>query len=135
VEACTSPGAGWVAKASKPRACEDCNDSNALAHPNSTHCDGSGYDIGNGKVSFDFNCDGKEVPCHDFVKAALNGCMLNPVSGAGCTGSGYLPTSRSGPGVDPYCGSDKWRQCTLSGDPGSLLCVANVVQYNPVTCK
>ena len=136
VDACSSPGAGYVKKSSKPRACEDCNDANKLVHPNSTHCDGAGYPVGGGKVSFDFNCDDKELACHDFKKAAANGCTLDTTGGSvGCSGSGYLKTGRTGSGVDPYCGSDQWLNCQVSGDPGSLICSSSVVLYNPVTCK
>jgi hypothetical protein len=52
-----------------------------------------------------------------------------------CSGSGYLKTARSGPGVDPYCGSDQYRLCQVSGDPGNFLCKSTVSQYNPITCK
>jgi hypothetical protein len=70
------------------------------------------------------------------VKAAANGCKLDTTSGSlGCSGSGYLPTTRTGAGVDPYCGSEQWRQCSLTGDPGNFFCKVEVLQYNPITCK
>ncbi len=132
VTSCTSPGAQWIEAGSKQRACEDCNDANNLVHPFSNHCDGKGYALDNGGVSFDFNCDGNETECGTTQKADPNGCHVSSGGATTCAGSGYLPTKRTGTNQNPYCGSTSYRQCT----PGPGGCAATVHNdYNPVTCK
>ncbi|MEZ4222840.1 MAG: hypothetical protein R3B13_18000 [Polyangiaceae bacterium] len=128
-QSCLSPGAGWILKDSKPRACEDCNDKEEHAFPNSTWCDGIGYTVSGG-VSFDFNCDSKETECGaPSIKAVGAGCVVDPSS---CKGAGYLPTGRTGPNENPYCGSDKFRVCVSSA---ADECKESIQQYNPIVCK
>ncbi len=130
-KACLSPGKGWINKASKARACEDCADDEKLAYPSSTHCDGAGYPVNNG-VSFDFNCDTKETECGGVSVKAKDQCMPNPSGPFGCIGMGYLPTKRTGANQNEYCGSDEFRVCTMTS-PGN--CKGTIQKHNPITCK
>lgn len=134
VQSCDPPGPSWVKAGSKPKACGDCNDENQYAFPGSNNCNHTGYPIDNGKVSFDYNCDGAETECGAYLKATGD-CALDPSSPSKpCKGDGYLPTKRTGPGENPYCGSTDYRVCELSSG-GVSACKATVVQYNPITCK
>jgi hypothetical protein len=75
--------------------------------------------------SFDFDCDGSDesAPTNSPATPAPNNCN----SLLTCQGSGYLPTAplRSGPGVEPRCGSNLRRTCISDG---ALACVADDVE-------
>jgi hypothetical protein len=121
---CTPPdGRAWVLQGG------DCNDSNPDVNPGQTGYFAQGC-IPTGKTgrSFDYDCDGQEIESGASAKAAC------AVSGLTCVGAGYLEASpvRSGPGVDPFCGSDQTVTCTSQ----VLSCVASTPQSaSPITCR
>lgn len=131
---CGKPSGNWVQMGSKPNACEDCFDQNNVVYPGSNHCDHAGY-LTNGGISFDYNCDGNQLACSDFVKAGT--CAPDPGNPGKCTGSGYLKSNIVI--ANPHCGSDKFQNCvgiSLGVDGGSVTtCSASVSTYNPITCK
>jgi hypothetical protein len=121
--ACASPGDGWSAT------CDDCEDGNPLVHPGA-ECQPVGYSrTDGGTVSFDFDCDGQEDECGDFVKAAAECTIGGPLN---CNGSGYLPNPdrTASSSQNPYCGSTAYRNCVSIGVP----CVAQAVTKPAVVC-
>jgi len=84
----------------------------SVSYPEPTHTDG---------ISFDFDCDGTEVPDPtNLTLAPVPNCAGLSVT---CNERGYLPVAsgRNGPGIEPRCGSNLLRQCV----PSQLLgCVA-----------
>jgi hypothetical protein len=120
---CTPPDAGgWVDVGG------DCDDSKAQVNPGQTAYFDHGYvPTGQSTTSFDYNCDARETESGASAKA---GC--HP-AGLSCGGSGYLEASpvRSGPGVDPFCGSDQAVTCSFMG----LSCAAGAPQTaSPIAC-
>ena len=110
VQACSPPSSGtWVTQGG------DCDDSNADVHPGQTQYFTTGYTPpGSSQLSFDYNCDGSET------ESGSNSHLSCHWSGIICVGGGYLPVSpsRSGSGVDNYCGSSQQAGCwpNLSGE-------------------
>lgn len=104
---------GWVAQGG------DCDDSNVDVHPGQTSYFVDGYTkTGSTELSFDFDCSGNESEAGTNAKAYCHIMNLQ------CVGGGYIPATplRSGPGVDPYCGSDQKLNCvgnSLKCDPGA----------------
>jgi hypothetical protein len=109
--ACTPPGANWVTTGG------DCHDGNPQVHPGQTAYFATSYTTTSGVESYDYDCNGAEqeegTPAH-FV----GGC------GALCDNFGYIVKSptRSGTGVNNYCGSTTERECIDNGglNPVSL---------------
>ena len=103
---CTPPGAGWVTVGG------DCDDTNKDVKPGQTAYFHAGYATvpGGAAVSFDYDCSKKEDL--DPAQKKATDCAQIPGS-LECSGSGYLPQSppRAGAGVDPYCGSTRYRFC------------------------
>jgi hypothetical protein len=100
--ACTAPD-GYVSVAG------DCNDENDTVHPDQTEFFGEGYPIpGSGRISFDYDCDGDEVPAPGQALANPQGCQgLLP-----CTGAGYVEAARRNvPGANDHCGSGTVLSC------------------------
>jgi hypothetical protein len=119
----TPPGGHWVT------APGDCDDSNGAVHPAQENFFPEGYTrTGTTSVSFDYDCSGAETEAGNAPKA---GCRLQNLT---CVGAGYLAASspRSGPGVNPFCGSASRVSCSLSG----LNCVASAPQpAEPLACR
>jgi hypothetical protein len=107
------PGPGWVPVAG------DCRDDLVEVFPGQTEFFAVPYDdqpSANG-VSFDYDCNGAESP--EFTEppfGAVPDCA-SLGSAVSCMGSGYLPAEppRSGPGVEPRCGSNLRRDCVVTG--------------------
>ena len=123
-EGCQPPGIGrWVTTAG------DCDDNNEVVHPGQTNFFAQGYaKTGGTGISFDYDCNGRETESGSSPKGNCQVVALN------CVGSGYLVASpaRSGPGVDPYCGSTL--SVTCSG--GALNCKAGApFQTPPIACR
>ena len=123
-ESCRPPGIGrWVTTAG------DCDDNNEVVHPGQTNFFAQGYTkTGGTSVSFDYDCNGHETESGNSPKGSCQVVSLT------CVGSGYLIASppRSGPGVDPYCGSTASVNC--SG--GALNCRASApFQTPPIACR
>jgi hypothetical protein len=98
--ACAPPAPNWVTTGG------DCHDGNPQVFPGQTAYFATSYTNLAGMPSFDYDCNGAEQeegePVH-FV----GGC------GAACDNFGYLIVSptRSGTGIDNYCGSVTMREC------------------------
>jgi hypothetical protein len=111
---------GWVAEGG------DCDDSNSAVHPGQTSYFVDGYTrTGSTELSFDYDCNGNESEAGTNAKAY---CHLMNLQ---CIGGGYIPATplRSGPGVDPYCGSDEKLACvgnSLKCDPGGTYGAATI---------
>jgi hypothetical protein len=100
--ACTAPD-GYVSVAG------DCNDENEAVHPEQPEFFGDGYPTpGSGRISFDYDCDGDEVPAPGQAVANPQGCQgLLP-----CTGAGYVEAARRNvPGANDHCGSRTVLSC------------------------
>jgi hypothetical protein len=97
----------------------DCDDSNPDVHPGQTSYFVTGYvKTGSIEVSFDYDCSGNETEAGSNAKVACQMVNLQ------CQGAGYKVATpfRSGPGVDPFCGSDT-----------KVPCVKNMLQCDPGT--
>lgn len=111
---CSSPGKEWVTKSG------DCNDNDPNVFPGQTKFFTQGYSRQN-TTSFDYDCSGaEEQQSAGFVKAT-NCTVVNQL----CTGTGRLPAQpgRTGPGVDPYCGSTRAVTCAFNNQ---LQCVGTL---------
>jgi hypothetical protein len=112
VISCTPPTNGaWVRRGG------DCDDDNKAVSPKETDYESSSYTTASNATSFDYNCSGVEEPDPTELGAAP---PCNSI--LSCTGSGFAPTMRSGPGVNPLCGSTSKVTCVQ----GTLSCAAVV---------
>lgn len=122
VLSCEAPTSGkWVSKAG------DCNDDNQLVFPAALPYAATGFTPPQGGRSFDYDCSGaeEEDPTQLGAAPACNNALA-------CTGSGFQPTSRSGSGVNPLCGSTTLVTCKKSG----ITCSAAVTQVTDgVRCR
>jgi hypothetical protein len=110
VMSCAPPAkTAWAIKAG------DCDDDNKAVFPKEIDFEASGYTATSNGISFDYDCSNQEEsdPSQLGAAPACN-IILN------CTGSGFANTDRSGPGVNPLCGSKSLVTCTKMG----LSCVA-----------
>ncbi len=101
-------GAGWVPVAG------DCHDGNVQVFPAQQEHFGAPYTTPGGLVSFDYDCNGTETDKNDFTK--LSAC------GGACFAQGvdkYYPL-RSGAGVNPWCGSNRFARCELEQSSGAI---------------
>jgi hypothetical protein len=107
----------------------DCDDSNADVHPKQAAYFATAYvPTGKSTPSFDYDCDGEESESGAAPKLH---CQVVSLS---CVGSGYVEASpvRSGPGVDPFCGSSEKETCGSS----ALSCTAGAPQpAAPIACR
>ncbi len=87
----------------------DCNDDNKSVFPSQTDYFGVPYDTSGSTKSFDYDCSGHEDPDGSQYGAAPT-C---PTVALGCSGDGYIPTMRTGSGVNPLCGSTALRTCKV----------------------
>jgi hypothetical protein len=116
VISCTPPTNGaWV------RLGGDCDDDNKAVSPKETDYESSSYTLASSATSFDYDCSGVEEPDPTQLGAAPACSSI-----LSCTGSGFAPTTRSGPGVNPLCGSTSKVTCTQV----SLSCTAVVTQVS-----
>src|SRR5262249_36499594 len=106
----------------------DCDDSNPSVNPGQSGYFAVGYTpTGQSGESYDYNCDGKETESGTPPKASCKEVSLK------CVGSGYIVATpaRSGPEVDPYCGSDQQVTCATA----SLACQAGpAFSASPIAC-
>ena len=109
VQGCTPP-AGYVA------ASGDCLDSNANVHPGQATYFNTPYTNGAGVASYDYDCSGVETDISEHWPGACD-----PDD---CSAYGYVPTVRSGAGIDPYCGSVSTRRCIETGSSSGPIPVA-----------
>ena len=108
---CVAPGNGWSGMGG------DCRDDLPAVKPfqsgwpNPPQYSDTGYaDPAKPQgISFDYDCNGAETadPSNAFGPVPNCGGLLN------CDGAGYLPVNpaRTGPGIDPRCGSTTIQRC------------------------
>jgi hypothetical protein len=119
---CSDVPEGWASTGG------DCNDRNAEVVPEQTSYFGAGYPAGGNALSFDYDCSGTETADPSQYGAAKTCPGLN--LGA-CSGKGFAPTTRTGAGVNPYCGSTALVECR----PQGLSCVSVVIQTAAKRCR
>jgi len=124
VSACAAPTSGkWVSKGG------DCNDENASVFPQQKAYQSDGYPVSGG-VSFDYDCSGQEQiePSQLGAAPACSGLAL-----LNCAGSGFAKTDRTGPGVNPLCGSRTLVTCAVKD---ALFCEGATTQMaEGVRCR
>jgi hypothetical protein len=113
----------------------DCNDNNALVHPQQAQNPEYFpvlYRKPDGTYSFDYDCSGAEDG--NPSQARLEACGL--LSLALCVGSGYAQGPRSGFGIDPVCSSTTLITCEAVL-ANILVCgqVAQTVVEEPYRCR
>jgi hypothetical protein len=114
----------------------DCRDDLPDVHPEQTVFFPTGYPDPTrpsaGNLSFDYDCDFLEEPEPGSVAAPNCGQLLS------CSGSGYVAASpaRSGPGIDPICGSTGLNVCQSMTLPLlGLTCSAQAVGAAAARCQ
>jgi len=123
VESCDRPAPeGWAEVGG------DCNDDNKTVTPDQTDYFGVPYLTAGNTQSFDYNCKNGEEP-DDSQYGAAPTC---PITTIGCSGTGYVPTARTGPGVNSLCGSTTLRTCQTDAILG---CKAVVTTVAPKRCR
>ena len=116
VTGCTAPANGnWSIAGG------DCDDNQKDVFPKQPTYFGSSYSTSGGNHSFDYDCSGVEEAAPSQPGAAPS---CSSLLGIGCTGTGYVPTTRSGPGVNQLCGSTTKVTCMYTG---LAACTASVV--------
>jgi hypothetical protein len=114
VLACEPPAQGhWTTRAG------DCNDDNVAVSPKEVEFKSSGYTASSAGISFDYDCSTHEDADPSQLGAAPACASLTILN---CAGEGFANTARTGPGVNPLCGSTSLVTCTKSG----LNCVGVV---------
>lgn len=108
----------------------DCNDDDDRVSPEPTPNDyqPSAYTAPSGSESFDYDCSGTEESDPTQLGAAPD-CSLLTLNCAGRRG--YLPTGRSGAGINPLCGSTTVRLCVAA----ALGCSAATESVLPHRCR
>jgi hypothetical protein len=97
----------------------DCNDAGAAAssvHPGQQKYSGTPYQRADNTDSYDYDCSGME-DANPQLQPAPQSCGALQLLLCG-NASGYEPTTRAGPGINPYCGS----QTVLVCIPGLAVC-------------
>jgi hypothetical protein len=122
VTACTAPTSGtWVTQGG------DCDDDNVAVNPGQTSYEPEGYTTSGSTESFDYDCSGGETvdPTQEGTAPACTNILA-------CSGSGFQPTTRTGSGVNPLCGSKKHVTCAS----GTLTCMQVVTEVSEgIRCR
>jgi hypothetical protein len=105
----------------------DCDDDDENVHPKQTTYFDNPHSTSGGIHSFDYDCSGAEEGDPSQVGAAPVCSTLS----LGCTGTGYVKTSRTGPGVNALCGSTVQSTCKVN----VLACNAVLVTVSAYRCK
>jgi hypothetical protein len=119
--ACTRPGGSWATRGG------DCHDADDRVFPGQITFFETGYARANGD-SFDYDCSGSEQPDPAQEGPAPNCAGLAVPD---CSGSGFDSTGRSGPLIDPVCGSTSLVECT----PALLVCGTRTSTTQPKRCR
>jgi hypothetical protein len=124
VSSCSAPTNGkWAPKGG------DCNDNEPHAFPQQNEYLATGYAVSGG-VSFDYDCSGQEQPDPSQLGGAPSCAILALLN---CSGSGYANTNRTGPGVNPLCGSKTLVTCVVKD---ALFCEASSIPVSEgVRCR
>ncbi|HEX7670457.1 MAG TPA: hypothetical protein VF395_12765, partial [Polyangiaceae bacterium] len=124
IMACSAPASGnWSAVGG------DCDDDAKLVFPKEpTYYDAPHATAGGGGKSFDYDCSGAEegAPGQPGLAPTCSSLSL-----LGCSGTGYAPTTRSGPGVNQLCGSTTQVTCKAN----SLACASVITDVAAYRCK
>ncbi|MCA9630377.1 MAG: hypothetical protein KC766_22055 [Myxococcales bacterium] len=88
----------------------DCNDDNPDVFPGQMKFFAEPYQTGSGSDSFDYDCSQKEEGDSSQYGAAPSNCSVLMIGG--CSGQGFVGTGRTGPTLNPLCGSKTLRTCT-----------------------
>jgi hypothetical protein len=116
---CAAPAPrGWV------QAVGDCDDADDAVHPGQKAFFGVPRAGHGGAPSYDYDCSGKEDP--DPSQSKAPGCGLLTLGS--CAGAGYNATSRTGTGLNSYCGSKSKTTCAAAIGP--LVCEATTATTN-----
>jgi hypothetical protein len=122
--ACAPPSSDWITRGG------DCDDGNADVNPGQNDFFATGYvPTGKTQISFDYDCSGVEEESGSPVHAYCHASGLNL-----CTGDGYVPATptRTGAGVDAYCGSTETTTCAIQSN---LACGENApTATQPIAC-
>jgi hypothetical protein len=111
VLSCDPPAVGkWAAKAG------DCDDDNNAVFLKEPDFEASSYTATSNGLSFDYDCSNKEESDPTQLGAAPACASMGILN---CVGSGFANTARTGPGVNPLCGSKSLVTCMKS----NLSCV------------
>jgi len=126
VAACHKPDGDWSLVA------DDCYDGDARVHLGQTAYFGTPYVNDKGVESFDFDCSGVEEPFQG--QARVESCGVLDLTACDLT-KGYAKRSRSGSGIDPFCGSTTLVECKAL--LGVLVCqmFAETVADEPYRCR
>lgn len=103
----------------------DCDDDDENVHPKQTNYFDAPHSTSGGIHSFDYDCSGAEEGDPSQVGAAPTCTLL------ACSGTGYVPTSRTGPGVNALCGSTVQATCKV----GTLQCTTVLLNVPAYRCK
>lgn len=124
VLSCDRPTTGkWATKAG------DCDDDNNAVFPKEPDFEPSGYTATSNGLSFDYDCSNQEESDPTQLGAAPACASLGILN---CTGSGFANTTRTGPGVNPLCGSKSLVTCTKK----DLSCVGvTTLTTDGVRCR
>jgi hypothetical protein len=90
----------------------DCRDDVFEVHAGQTQYFPKGFSLkGSGKTSFDYDCDGSELPDNSQfgVQPKCSGVGI-----INCAGAGFVPTTRTGSGVNALCGSTALITCVAT---------------------
>jgi hypothetical protein len=127
VTSCTPLGNGWATVSG------DCDDTNADVHPGQTAFFVTAFGTTPPK-SFDYDCNQQEELEASFPIAGT--CQPSAGGTSACTGEGYLPATRTGTGVSPYCGSNNYQRCVLVNGACTPVTVENGIGGRPrVSCR
>lgn len=128
IEACDPPGPEWASKKG------DCDDANDKVHPGQSAYFTRAYvHSGSAEESFDYDCsgteedDGKQTKTDETCSLLGGGDLL-------CQGKdGYLPAEplRTGPGINPYCGSTTYFTCSLK----VVICETAKIETKALGCR
>jgi hypothetical protein len=123
VVACDAPGEHFAEEGG------DCNDDVETVFPGQTLYFAAPFTTSGGSPSFDYNCSGAEEGDPSQAGTAPNCGILSVLA---CTGQGFVPSNRTGPGVSPICGSPTLRRCEAEG----LACnTVDLTIADPKRCR
>lgn len=123
VTACVPPPTGiWSTVG------EDCDDDNESVFPGSAIYHDAPHSTSGGNHSFDYDCSNAE----EGDPASPYGAAVSCAQLLVCKGAGYVPTTRTGAGVNALCGSTTLSKCVSNGLLGCTAVTSNTTTYK---CK
>jgi hypothetical protein len=128
VQTCGKPTTGdwdWVRRGG------DCKDNDGNVHPEQTSYYGMPYRGADGNDSFDYDCSETEEANPNQRKLASCG-LLELIA---CSGSGYMPSARTGANADAFCGSRNIGTCMAGALGLGCSAVPTSTDAEPFKCK